>query len=316
MSAPRPRDVLSDAESQCASSSNTNTSCYPASLTAFVQGQNASFIWNPALSQFQRTNRVNITIYDGSAEWDGSISDQNTILRYTNIANPASGAGVLQVPVNDSWWGAKGAIWVGNVSYPFLWTIWGVDEQDTFTIGRQPMFAAIQTTLPDSVRATMAPTPTPSSVSAGSITGSITSLPSPSITTGGGSHSAGSSNRTAIIAGVVCSVLGVVLIVSVFFLIRRRRLARTPPPNYIPDPILNLGVYEKQPLRTMRTAHERLLALQHELLAQPQPGSDIPAGSQNENAELRARIQLLTEEVERLRSMGAEAPPAYSIQEG
>lgn len=66
----------------------------------------------------------------------------------------------------------------------------------------------------------------------------------------------------------------------------------------------------------MRTAHERLLALQQELLAQPQPGSDIPAGSQNENAELRARIQLLTEEVERLRSMGAEAPPAYSIQEG
>ncbi|KAJ7757165.1 hypothetical protein B0H14DRAFT_2976828 [Mycena olivaceomarginata] len=275
MSAPRPRDVshsallqtpmypAGDAESQCASSSNTNTSCYPASLTAFVQGQNASFI---CISQY-----------------DSAVYEYR---------NPASGAGVLQVPVNDSWWGAKGAIWVGNVSYPFLWTIWGVDEQDTFTIGRQPMFAAIR-----------------------DITGSVTSplafyyhwrrFPFGWLVQSHGDHRG---------RGVLR--MGVVLLISVFFLIRRRRLARTPPPNYIPDPILNLGVYEKQPLRTvsskraldleMRTAHERLLALQHELLAQPQPGSDIPAGSQNENAELRARIQLLTE----------EAPPAYSIQEG
>ncbi|KAJ7643111.1 hypothetical protein DFH06DRAFT_1427030 [Mycena polygramma] len=173
------RDAVSDAETACASSSNTNDSCYPVALTKFVQGQDTAFIWNPTLAKFRKTNLVNITIYDGSDEWDGAIGSQNTILQYRNLVNPPSGAGLLKVPVNDSWWGEKGAIWAGNISYPFFWTIWGADEEDTFTVGRQPFFAAIQTTLPDSVRSTMlsttTPLPTQSDVDAGSITGSITS---------------------------------------------------------------------------------------------------------------------------------------------
>ncbi|KAF7359787.1 hypothetical protein MVEN_00703800 [Mycena venus] len=326
---PNRRDTLTDALDGCASSSNTNRSCYPVSLTAFVQGQDASFIWNPTLSTFTKTNRVNITIYDGSDEWDGSIGPQNMILSYRNLPNPASGAGLLKVPVNDSWWGSKGAIWVGNVSYPFFWTIWGADETDTFTIGRQPMFAAIQTTLPDSVLATMKPTPISSgSVSAGSITPPPSSSASNTPKVDATSHV--SANHTAVIAGVVCSLVGVALLLCLFLFIHRHRLKRRPPVNTLPDPMLNTGLHEKQPLQPpsksaldleMHRAHQRLQALRYELQAQPQTGTGAEGtnpgslGSQNENAELRAQIQMLTAEVERLRSMGAEPPPAYSIQE-
>ncbi|KAJ7919924.1 hypothetical protein B0H13DRAFT_1987808 [Mycena leptocephala] len=321
-SSPLPRDVLDDATTSCASSSNTNETCYPVALAAFVQGQEASFIWNPSLAQFRTKNRVNITIYDGSGEWDGAIGVGNTILSYLNVVNPATGAGVLKVPVNDSWWGSKGAIWVGNVSYPFFWTIWGAGE-DTATMGRQPMFAAIQTALPDSIRATMvSSTPVPTSntnqgSSAGSITGSITSLPSILPPTGAASSSGASSHRTAIIAGVLCSIVGAALLLSFFFLMRRRRLLRNPPVNTQPDPMLD-GFDQKRPLppsskpaldREMHTAHEQLLVLRHQLQTQPHTGE---SQAQYENAELRARIQILTEEVERLKEMGAEAPPAYS----
>ncbi|KAJ6543024.1 hypothetical protein B0H19DRAFT_1268200 [Mycena capillaripes] len=310
VSSPRPRDVLTDAETACASSSNTNTSCYPVALTKFVQGEDASFIWNPTLSQFRRTNLVNITIYDGTDDSDIATGMENIILRYTNLENPETGAGTLKVPVNDSWWGDKGAIWVGNISYAFFWTIWE--------------------TTPDSILATMVPTPPPSasaSVSAGSITGGSASAPVASNSSSvppPSSPSSNASHRTAIIAGVVASVLGLALLLSLLFLLRRRRLARnSAQPNTRPDPLLDPGVYyEKQPLKPqpskvaldleMRTAHQRLEALRHELQTQPGGG---PADSRVENAELRAQIQMLTEEVERLRCMGAEAPPAYSMQD-
>lgn len=78
------------------------------------------------------------------------------------------------------------------------------------------------------------------------------------------------------------------------------------------------GFDQKRPLppssklaldREMHTAHEQLLVLRHQLQTQPHTGE---SQAQYENAELRARIQILTEEVERLKEMGAEAPPAYS----
>ncbi|KAJ6498371.1 hypothetical protein C8R47DRAFT_304789 [Mycena vitilis] len=338
---PLRRDATGDAETACISSSNANDSCYPVALTKFVQGQDASFVWNPTLAKFRKTNLVNITIYDGSDEWDGAIGSQNTILQFRNLANPPSGAGLLKVPVNDSWWGEKGAIWAGNVSYPFFWTIWGADEQDTFTVGRQPFFAAIQTTLPDSVRATMlstmTPLPTQSDVDAGSVTGSITSVPSNS-TAADTVSSNSASHRAAIIAAVVGGLAALALILaSLLIILRRRRLAENSAVNTTADPHLGVALSahdEKHSFSTqpppskraldheLRTAHAQLQALRHEL---GRPGSDSEGDSRMgtdgtdsrvENAELRARIGMLTEEVERLRSMGAEAPPAYSMQDG
>ncbi|KAJ7142877.1 hypothetical protein C8R44DRAFT_866155 [Mycena epipterygia] len=306
------RDPFSDAETQCASSSNTNESCYPVALTAFVQGQDASFVWNPTLAQFRKTNRVNITIYDGADEWDGSRSPANTILRYTNIVNPASGAGLLTVKVNDSWWGDKGAIWAGNISYQFFWTIWGADEQDTVTAGGQPFFAAIQTALPDSIRATMLSTQA-----------APTSSTNNTCTSSNGS----SSSRTPIIGGVVGSLAGLTILLALLFLIRRRRLAQRRISNTHIDPIQPTPHYEKQPHRMsppsksaldfeMRMAHERLEELQYELHGNPErDSSQIGTQVSSENVELRRRIAQLTAEVGRLRSMGAEAPPAYTVQE-
>ncbi|KAJ6528257.1 hypothetical protein DFH09DRAFT_1327836 [Mycena vulgaris] len=337
------RDAVADAQTQCADSSYTQDSCYPIALTKFVQGEDASFVWNPHLANFNKTNRVDLTIYAGTGGFDGSIGQENIILRYSNLTNPTSGAGLLNVKVNDSFWGDTGAIWAGNVSYPFFWTLWGSDQTDTFTVGRQPFFAAIQTALPDSILATMRSTQAaPSSSSAGtgsstsSVTGSITAIPTgptaaPSKST--------SSSRTAIIAGVVSSLVGVILLLSLFFLLRRRRLAQRraaaethPDPDPIPILAPTPYTYEKSPLPLaplrspalsksaldleMRLAHQQLRELQYahpELAASPTGAT--AASDSSENDELRRRIAMLTDEVERLRGMGAEAPPAYSMQD-
>lgn len=67
----------------------------------------------------------------------------------------------------------------------------------------------------------------------------------------------------------------------------------------------------------MRMGHERLEELQYELHGNPERDSSQIGAPQvsSENVELRRRIAQLTVEVERLRSMGAEAPPAYTIQQ-
>ncbi|KAJ7667248.1 hypothetical protein B0H17DRAFT_1210328 [Mycena rosella] len=274
-------------------------------------------LWNPKATKFKKSTRINITVYAGSGGFDDSIIEKNIVVC----------AGLLTAKVNDSWWGEKGATWTGNISYPFFWTIWGVDQEDTPTVGRQPFFAAVQTMLPDSVRATMVsstPTSSSSSVinSAGSVNGSITSLPTgPTTPPSKGS----SSSQTAIIAGVLCSVGGLALLLSLVFLVRRRRVARHRVAesyiNFTADPILRPDPYEKQPLYPPPSASSSKAALDLEMRSelQAQPGvlsseADNPAVS-SENEELRRRIGLLTEEVERLRSMGAETPPAYSMQE-
>ncbi|KAJ7643110.1 hypothetical protein DFH06DRAFT_1137068 [Mycena polygramma] len=127
------------------------------------------------------------------------------------------------------------------------------------------------------------------------------------------------------------------ILASLLFILRRRRLAENSTVNTRPDPHLGVALSahdEKQSPSALpppskraldhelRTAHAQLQALRHELA---RPGFDSEGDSRMgtdgtdsrvENAELRARIGMLTEEVERLRSMGAEAPPAYSMQDG
>ncbi|KAJ6564739.1 hypothetical protein B0H19DRAFT_1259153 [Mycena capillaripes] len=206
-----------------------------------------------------------------------------------------------------------------------------------------PLGKLCQTTFSDSVSGTTKSSAVssgsksagkPSPVSSSSVgAGSITPPPSASAsnTSGVNATSHVSSNHIAVITVVVCSLVGVALLLClIFFFIHRHRLKRRPPLKTLLDPMLNVGRNEQQPFQPssksaldleMHRAHRRLQALRHELQAQPQTGAGAAGtnpssvGSQNENAELRTRIQTLTEEVERLRSMGAEPPPAYSIQD-
>ncbi|KAH8104590.1 hypothetical protein BXZ70DRAFT_597226 [Cristinia sonorae] len=219
-------------------SSNAVISCFPLSNTSIPQHQIASFVWNSRLPQITQTNLVNIYLLDAVST--------NVIHKWENEPNPYGRAGIVRFPVNDTWFGPRGAHWNGQPTpYLFYWVITRSDA--TLDSGiPQPVFAAVQTTFADSVVASMASTASVASASAASVSSaiaaSLSSLSaasltsahsSPSSTSGPGNGnvqndgSGSSFPRWAIAVIVVLGALALLATgILAFFIMRRMRNRR------------------------------------------------------------------------------------------
>jgi len=128
---------------------NDNVTCYPTAGDQVLQHQWAAVVWNSRRPQIDQNNLIDIYLCNGD-----TAEVLFSVLGYTN---PTGTAGELNLPVNDSWFGDKGATWQpnsGNFSYPFFWVITnqnGLDGSQT----TNPTFFAMQTTYADSVVASM-----------------------------------------------------------------------------------------------------------------------------------------------------------------
>ncbi|KAJ7429569.1 hypothetical protein B0H11DRAFT_2143033 [Mycena galericulata] len=296
--------AVSAAQTTCANSGNDVISCYPTAGTVAVQDESTSFVWNPKLPSFTQAGFVNVQLFyaDGAQQ----------IFNFSHVVNPNGQAGTVTVQVNDSWWGDRGGNWVGaNISYPYYWLI-ATDGESPQDNTPQATFTAVQTTLAQSLRGT----PTAST---------STTASTPAQPTRKASHS-----RTALIAGVVVASLVVIVagIVALFVVRRRRRASRrrahqahqmavgafVDPLPYEDRDVLS----SKEALNAqMRAAHARLHDLRGpNAQGHTNPTSPVEGGGidSNSDSELHRQIAVLTAEIERLRAMGAEEPPPYSLQ--
>ncbi|KAJ7205440.1 hypothetical protein GGX14DRAFT_644607 [Mycena pura] len=151
---------------------------------------------------------------------------------------------------------------------------------------------------------------------------SFTSIPSSSVSTFDvpvpSSSSKDSFPRTALIVGVVSPVIAVLIALLLLLVWRRRRRLRRHDSNTQVDPLINNGPSAASRLPSkaalnleIRLAHEQLRDVEGKLRAQPSSRGAQDSG--DDVGRLRERVVELTAEVERLRLLGAEAPPAYSI---
>ncbi|KAG6333816.1 hypothetical protein ID866_5276 [Astraeus odoratus] len=127
---------------------NNNVTCFPPAGEEVYQHQWAAVVWNSRRPQLNYYNLVNLYLFNADT--------QEALFTITNITNPTGTAGQYNLPVNDSWFGDRGATWQSgqNLSYPFFWIVTNQDGLD----GSQttnPTFYAIQTTYADSVVSTM-----------------------------------------------------------------------------------------------------------------------------------------------------------------
>jgi len=118
--------------------------------------------------------------------------------------------------------------------------------------------------------------------------------------------------------GVVLPVVAVLIALLLLLVWRRRRRLRRHDSNTHVDPLIDngSGAAPRLPSKAalnleIRLAHEQLRDVEGRLRSRP--GSRRAQDSGDDVGRLRERVVELTAEVERLRLLGAEAPPAYSI---
>ncbi|KAF8179535.1 hypothetical protein K438DRAFT_1977243 [Mycena galopus ATCC 62051] len=276
-------DPIAAAQSTCATAGNDVITCFPTAGTLAVQDEVAAVVWNSNLPNFTQTERIDIYLFHADT--------QELVFNISDVVNPKGQAGTYETLVNDSWWGDRGSNWAGaNLNYSFFWILSGADEPLDGAQVTQATFTAVQTTF------------VPPTASSPTNTAPLQST----------SHAAnGSGTFTATdIAGVtVGSFFAILIAVAILFLMRRRRrrVARN-----TQVPAVAYTYRSKAELNAeMRAAHGRLQSLR--LLNRRNTARD--AAEQGEVVgDLQRQIETLMAEVERLRALGAEEPPPYSLQ--
>ncbi|KAJ6582202.1 hypothetical protein B0H19DRAFT_1229272 [Mycena capillaripes] len=305
---------MSDLESELAAAKtncgpnagNTILYCYPMVNTVAVQDASTALVWNAAFVDLVGVSILDIYLFHADS--------QQQILHFSNVINPVSQAGEITAPVNDSWWGDRGSSWAGaNISFPYFWILTPSNVSMSDGVAKpQATFQAVQTTLPDSLRGTAtAPGVTPSKIGSSS---TLTSSPSAQAPTGSGQPSGSmrkvSSLRPALIVGVIVGVfVGIALVISALFFVRRRFKSRQAN-NQLVDP---LPYEEHAPHGPKAALNAEMRAVQARLHNLRTPSAGSPTEEGGGNSELHRQIAVLTAEVERLRAMGAEEPPPYSL---
>ncbi|KAL4073115.1 hypothetical protein V8B97DRAFT_2005785 [Scleroderma yunnanense] len=141
--------AVDDAKYNCqVFANNNNVTCFPPAGEQVFQHQWAAVVWNSRRPQLTQFNVVNLYLFNADT--------QNPLFTIAGLQNPTGTAGQYNLPVNDSWFGTRGASWQPgqNLTYPFFWIVTNEDGLD----GSQttnPTFYAVQTTYADSVVATM-----------------------------------------------------------------------------------------------------------------------------------------------------------------
>lgn len=237
------RDVIADeaqvnnAEQQCeVFSGNAVFSCYPTADTVIAQHEISSFVWNSNLPQFLQTNLVNVYLFDATNVLVNSWLGQS---------NPRGRSGVIRFPVNDTWWGDRGAQWNGkNQTFLFYWMV--TSNTKAITDGLpQPIFTAVQTTFADSVAASMSSSSAAAASSAASLSSAVAaslssasasrasvsaSVPTSGSTDGHPNVQSQSSSSFPHWAIAVIVILGVLALLAtgilIFFILRRVRNRR------------------------------------------------------------------------------------------
>ncbi|KAF4577228.1 hypothetical protein EYR36_005215 [Pleurotus pulmonarius] len=227
---------VAEAKSRCQFlSGNDIISCFPTSDSLIPQHEWATFVWNSRRPELTQFNRVDIFLFRGDS--------LEQLLHFRNVINPVDQAGSITAQVNDTWFGSDGLKWNGrNVSYPFYWVITRSDKELDGSQLPQSTFSAVQTTIADSVAASIASSSAAAasalssssalaaSASAASVSSTGTSTGTSPIATGSsnGSLQPGSSDSSfpkwAIAVIVILGFLAIAATcILVFLIIRRMR---------------------------------------------------------------------------------------------
>ncbi|KAJ7463698.1 hypothetical protein FB451DRAFT_1370610 [Mycena latifolia] len=104
------------------------------------------------------------------------------------------------------------------------------------------------------------------------------------------------------------------VLISALFFVRRRRLARRRANNQLLGDTLPVPYKEHAASGTKAALNAEICAVQARLHDLGTPNAESPTEEGGGDSELHRQIAILTAEVERLRAMGAEEPPPYSLQ--
>ncbi|KAL5501600.1 hypothetical protein ACEPAH_8860 [Sanghuangporus vaninii] len=225
---------IQEAQDRCFDSDNSVYSCWPTNETVIDQNDATQFVWNSRLPSFTQFNLVDIGLIR---------ADTGEIVRtFENQSNPSNRAGSLPVVADDIWWASDGPRWDGEpTSFPFYFVVVATGTPIASGIP-QSTFTAVQTTLPNSVLASMSSAVAASSAAEAassllsSISATLTGTQSVLSSSTGSPSSGGSIQdssddssfpRWAIAVIVILGFLALAALVALIFLIvaraRRRR---------------------------------------------------------------------------------------------
>ncbi|KAH7926472.1 hypothetical protein BV22DRAFT_1046053 [Leucogyrophana mollusca] len=166
--------AVDEAITQCTYySSNDAVTCYPDAGDIAYQHQWAAVVWNSNRPQLTQYNLVNLYLINADT--------QVPLMNITGRTNPYRTAGSYNVPVNDSWFGDRGATWQPggpNLNYSYFWIVTNQEGLDG-SATTNPTFTAVQTTYADYIAASMSSS---SASAASASSASVASLSLASVT--------------------------------------------------------------------------------------------------------------------------------------
>lgn len=138
-------------------------SCYPTANTTLTQNSYVNFVCTcplPPSFSAQHFSRILISSYAGNSQQPAftqtnsvniylyHADSQEEMFVFRNLVNPTGEAGVISIPINDSWWPKD---WSGSEeTYPYYFKIKRSDQELNGFDTSLPVFSAVReyTSLP------------------------------------------------------------------------------------------------------------------------------------------------------------------------